>query len=38
MSETAAPVAGVRKVRKDLDRAVIRFAGYAGDGMQLTGE
>jgi 2-oxoglutarate ferredoxin oxidoreductase subunit alpha len=38
MSETAAPVAGVQKVRKDLDRAVIRFAGDSGDGMQLTGE
>ena len=38
MSEAAAPVAGARKVRKDLDRAVIRFAGDSGDGMQLTGE
>src|SRR5262245_21289334 len=38
MSDTAAPVAAVRKVRKDLDRAVIRFAGDSGDGMQLTGE
>jgi 2-oxoglutarate ferredoxin oxidoreductase subunit alpha len=38
MSETAAPPAGVGKVRKDLDRAVIRFAGDSGDGMQLTGE
>ena len=38
MSETAAPAAGVQKVRKDLDRAVIRFAGDSGDGMQLTGE
>src|SRR5258706_13271325 len=38
MSEAAAPVAGVQKSRKDLDRAVIRFAGDSGDGMQLTGE
>ncbi len=38
MSEGAASVAGARKVRKDLDRAVIRFAGDSGDGMQLTGE
>jgi 2-oxoglutarate ferredoxin oxidoreductase subunit alpha len=37
MSETATPVkAG--KARKELDRAVIRFAGDSGDGMQLTGE
>ena len=38
MSETAAPPAGVGKVRKGLERAVIRFAGDSGDGMQLTGE
>ena len=38
MSETATPAAGVQKVRKDLERAVIRFAGDSGDGMQLTGE
>src|SRR6266545_2208617 len=38
MSEAAAPVAGARKSRKELDRAVIRFAGDSGDGMQLTGE
>src|SRR5712692_9456349 len=38
MSETAAPAAGVGKVRKGLERAVIRFAGDSGDGMQLTGE
>jgi 2-oxoglutarate/2-oxoacid ferredoxin oxidoreductase subunit alpha len=38
MSETATPVKGAGKVRKDLDRAVIRFAGDSGDGMQLTGE
>jgi 2-oxoglutarate/2-oxoacid ferredoxin oxidoreductase subunit alpha len=38
MSETATPVKGVGKVTKELDRAVIRFAGDSGDGMQLTGE
>jgi len=38
MSETAVPVKAVAKPRKDLDRAVIRFAGDSGDGMQLTGE
>src|SRR5258706_1050102 len=38
MSEAAAPVAGVQKSRKDLDRAVIRFAGDCGNGMQLRGE
>jgi 2-oxoglutarate/2-oxoacid ferredoxin oxidoreductase subunit alpha len=38
MSETATPVKGAGKGRKELDRAVIRFAGDSGDGMQLTGE
>jgi len=38
MSETATPVTGGRKSRKELNRAVIRFAGDSGDGMQLTGE
>jgi 2-oxoglutarate ferredoxin oxidoreductase subunit alpha len=38
MSETATPVKGAGKTRKELDRAVIRFAGDSGDGMQLTGE
>jgi 2-oxoglutarate ferredoxin oxidoreductase subunit alpha len=38
MSETATPVKGAGKARKGLDRAVIRFAGDSGDGMQLTGE
>jgi 2-oxoglutarate ferredoxin oxidoreductase subunit alpha len=38
MSETVAPVKGGPKARKELDRAVIRFAGDSGDGMQLTGE
>src|SRR5438046_10320384 len=37
MSETAAPV-GAAKARRELQRAVIRFAGDSGDGMQLTGE
>ena len=36
MSESAATATG--KARKELDRAVIRFAGDSGDGMQLTGE
>ena len=38
MSETATPATGNRKSLKELDRAVIRFAGNSGDGMQLTGE
>jgi 2-oxoglutarate ferredoxin oxidoreductase subunit alpha len=38
MSETATPVKKAGKARKELDRAVIRFAGDSGDGMQLTGE
>jgi 2-oxoglutarate ferredoxin oxidoreductase subunit alpha len=38
MAETAAPATGARKTRRELDRAVIRFAGDSGDGMQLTGE
>src|SRR2546430_4940544 len=38
MSETVAPVKGTEKVRKGLERAVIRFAGDSGDGMQMTGE
>jgi 2-oxoglutarate ferredoxin oxidoreductase subunit alpha len=38
MSQTVAPVKGVAKEIKELDRAVIRFAGDSGDGMQLTGE
>ena len=38
MSETATPATGVHKSLKELDRAVIRFAGDSGDGMQLTGE
>jgi len=38
MSETVAPARGVAKDLKELDRAVIRFAGDSGDGMQLTGE
>ncbi len=29
---------GVRKARKEIERAVIRFAGDSGDGMQVTGE
>ncbi|MFQ5898122.1 MAG: 2-oxoacid:acceptor oxidoreductase subunit alpha [Candidatus Methylomirabilia bacterium] len=33
---TSAPTAG--KQRRPLDRAVVRFAGDSGDGMQLTGE
>ena len=38
MSETVATERGVPKEIKELDRAVIRFAGDSGDGMQLTGE
>ncbi len=38
MSETAAPVTGAQKPRRTLTRAVIRFAGDSGDGMQVTGE
>src|SRR5947208_11938107 len=37
MSETAAPAKGA-KARRELQRAVVRFAGDSGDGMQLTGE
>ena len=38
MSETVAPVTGAQKPRRTLTRAVIRFAGDSGDGMQVTGE
>src|SRR5436190_11794483 len=38
MAQIAAPATGAVKSRKALDRAVIRFAGDSGDGMQLTGE
>jgi 2-oxoglutarate ferredoxin oxidoreductase subunit alpha len=38
MSETMAPVKGAVKPRRELERAVVRFAGDSGDGMQLTGE
>src|SRR5499433_2700700 len=38
MSKIVAPETGVQKPRRDLERAVIRFAGDSGDGMQLTGE
>ncbi len=38
MSETSAPVTGAQKPRRTLTRAVIRFAGDSGDGMQVTGE
>jgi len=38
MGQIATPATGVEKSRKALDRAVIRFAGDSGDGMQLTGE
>jgi len=38
MSKVAAPVKGNGKSLKELNRAVIRFAGDSGDGMQLTGE
>src|SRR2546428_1807959 len=38
MADTAAPVAPAQKPRRELVRAVVRFAGDSGDGMQLTGE
>jgi len=38
MSQAATPVTGVKKTQRALNRAVIRFAGDSGDGMQLTGE
>ncbi len=38
MSETTATVPTPAKPRRILDRAVVRFAGDSGDGMQLTGE
>jgi len=38
MSETVAPAGAVQKPRRTLTRAVIRFAGDSGDGMQVTGE
>jgi 2-oxoglutarate ferredoxin oxidoreductase subunit alpha len=38
MSERAAPGAVTQKPRRTLTRAVIRFAGDSGDGMQVTGE
>lgn len=38
MSESVAQAPAVRKLRRQLDRAVVRFAGDSGDGMQVTGE
>ena len=38
MSETVAPTGVAQKPRRTLTRAVIRFAGDSGDGMQVTGE
>jgi 2-oxoglutarate/2-oxoacid ferredoxin oxidoreductase subunit alpha len=38
MADGATAGAGVVKPRRELDRAVVRFAGDSGDGMQLTGE
>ena len=38
MSQTTATVPIPAKPRRILDRAVVRFAGDSGDGMQLTGE
>src|SRR5215467_3314359 len=38
MSKIVAPETGVQKPRRTLNRAVIRFAGDSGDGMQVTGE
>jgi 2-oxoglutarate ferredoxin oxidoreductase subunit alpha len=38
MSDQTATVPAPTKPRRMLDRAVVRFAGDSGDGMQLTGE
>jgi len=38
MSQTTAAAPTPAKPRRILDRAVVRFAGDSGDGMQLTGE
>src|SRR5512136_2191446 len=38
MSESVAAARTASKPRRTLTRAVIRFAGDSGDGMQLTGE
>ena len=38
MSDTVTPAPAVSKPRRTLTRAVIRFAGDSGDGMQVTGE
>jgi 2-oxoglutarate/2-oxoacid ferredoxin oxidoreductase subunit alpha len=38
MSDGMAPAPAVAKPRQTLTRAVIRFAGDSGDGMQVTGE
>src|SRR5262245_24323 len=38
MSETMTPAGVAHKPRRTLTRAVIRFAGDSGDGMQVTGE
>jgi 2-oxoglutarate ferredoxin oxidoreductase subunit alpha len=38
MSDTISPGQVVTKPRRTLTRAVIRFAGDSGDGMQVTGE
>ncbi len=38
MSDASAPASAVSKQRRQLDRAVVRFAGDSGDGMQVTGE
>jgi 2-oxoglutarate/2-oxoacid ferredoxin oxidoreductase subunit alpha len=38
MSQTTATAPAPAKPRRILDRAVVRFAGDSGDGMQLTGE
>lgn len=38
MSDAPASAPAVEKPRRQLDRAVVRFAGDSGDGMQVTGE
>ena len=38
MSNPAGTAGAVRKASRELDRAVVRFAGDSGDGIQVTGE
>src|SRR6266852_4465726 len=38
MGQIATPATAATKPQRELERAVVRFAGDSGDGMQLTGE